>query len=201
MPLQKRVVQLEKAKSDRKRAAVAVKAQTKRPRASNGAGGGYNSNGGNTGSNNNNENRSYYRAPADRGQYGGVPVSSYSMQAQNTYDRRGQGGYSTTYAGGNRSPVSLSSSYLYSADGLGSPVYGSSAYTNPSNTYSSYQFGSGLPPPPPAYQASFLHWEILGESISFASCCGLSCTFSMIWHEKLASWACSCFAFIRVQES
>lgn len=158
MPLQKRVVQLEKAKSDRKRAAVAVKAQTKRPRASNGAGGGYSSNGGNTGSNNNNnENRNYYRAPADRGQYGGVPVSSYSMQAQNTYDRRGQGGYSTTYAGGNRSPVSLSSSYLYSADGLGSPVYGSSAYTNPSNTYSSYQFGSGLPPPPPAYQASFLH--------------------------------------------
>lgn len=152
MPLQKRVVQLEKAKSDRKRAAVAVKAQTKRPRASNGSGGGY---GGGSGSNNN-DNRSYYR-PSDRGQYGGVGVSSYSMAAQNTYDRRGQGGYSSTYAGGNRSPVSLSSSYLYSADGLGSPVYGSSGYSNPSATYSSYQFGSGLPPPPPAYQASFLH--------------------------------------------
>lgn len=48
-------------------------------------------------------------------------------------------------------------SYLKPVDGLGSPGYGSSTYTNPSNTYSSYQFGSGLPPPPPAYQATFLH--------------------------------------------
>ncbi|KAG0617693.1 hypothetical protein M758_4G008200 [Ceratodon purpureus] len=153
MPLQKRVVQLEKAKSDRKRAAVAVKAQTKRPRASNGTGAGYAT----TTNANNNESRNYYRGASDRGQYGSVGVTAYSLQAQNTYDRRGQGGYSTTYAGGNRSPVSLSSSYLYSTDGLGSPVYGSSGYSNPSNTYSSYQFGSGLPPPPPAYQASFLH--------------------------------------------
>lgn len=152
-PLQKRVVQLEKAKSDRKRAAVAVKAQTKRPRASNGTGAGYAT----TTNANNNESRNYYRGASDRGQYGSVGVTAYSLQTQNAYDRRGQGGYSTTYAGGNRSPVSLSSSYLYSTDGLGSPVYGSSGYSNPSNTYSSYQFGSGLPPPPPAYQASFLH--------------------------------------------
>lgn len=151
-PLQKRVVQLEKAKSDRKRAAVAVKAQTKRPRASNGTGAGYAAT-----TNANNDSRSYYRGASDRGQYGSVGVTAYSLQTQSAYDRRGQGGYSTTYAGGNRSPVSLSSSYLYSTDGLGSPVYGSSGYSNPSNTYSSYQFGSGLPPPPPAYQASFLH--------------------------------------------
>ncbi|CAK9867851.1 unnamed protein product [Sphagnum jensenii] len=158
MPLQKRVIQLEKAKSDRKRAAVAVKAHTKRPRASNGTGAGY---GGVSGSNNNNnnDNRSYYR-PSDRsqGQYGGgVAVSSYSLAAQNNYDRRGHAAYSTTYAGGNRSPAALSSSYLYSADGLSSQVYGSTGYNNPTATYSSYQFGSGLPPPPPAYQASFLH--------------------------------------------
>ncbi|KAG6548490.1 hypothetical protein Mapa_009978 [Marchantia paleacea] len=150
-PLQKRVAQLEKAKSDRKRAAVAVKAQTKRPRASGGSGGGYG--GGSAAANE----RNYYRG-SERGQYGGgVGVSSYSLAAQNNYDRRAQGGYSTTYTGGSRSPVSLSSSYLYSAEGLGSPVYGSGGYSNPTATYSSYQFGSGLPPPPPAYQASFLH--------------------------------------------
>jgi hypothetical protein len=79
------------------------------------------------------------------------------LAAQNNYDRRGHAAYSTTYAGGNRSPAALSSSYLYSADGLSSQVYGSTGYNNPTATYSSYQFGSGLPPPPPAYQASFLH--------------------------------------------
>lgn len=147
-PLQKRVVQLEKAKSDRKRAAVAVKAQTKRPRASSGTGGGY-------GGSNVNE-RNYYRN-SERSQYGGIGVSSYSIAAQSNYDRRTQAAYNSGYAGGSRSPVSLSSSYLYSTDGLGSPVYGSTAYSNPTATYSSYQFGSGLPPPPPAYQASFLH--------------------------------------------
>ncbi|KAL2652703.1 hypothetical protein R1flu_020831 [Riccia fluitans] len=150
-PLTKRVAQLEKAKSDRKRAAVAVKAQTKRPRASGGTGAGYGA-----ASAAPNE-RNYYRG-SERGQYGaGVGVSSYSLAAQSNYDRRAQGAYSTTYTGGTRSPVSLSSSYIYSAEGLGSPVYGSGGYSNPSATYSSYQFGSGLPPPPPAYQASFLH--------------------------------------------
>ncbi|CAM6116387.1 unnamed protein product [Calypogeia fissa] len=162
-PLQKRVAQLEKAKSDRKRAAVAVKAQTKRPRASGGTGGGYGGSGagagggGGGGGGGGVPERSYYRG-SDRGQYGGsVGVSSYSLAAQSNYDRRAQGGYSTTYTGGSRSPVSLSSSYQYLADGLGSPVYGASGYSNSAAPYSSYQFGSGLPPPPPAYQQSFLH--------------------------------------------
>lgn len=152
MPLQRRVAQLEKAKSDRKKAAVAVKAQTKRPRASNGAGAGYAA----ITNANNNDNRSYCRGSTGRGQYGSVGVTGYCMQVQNTYNCRGPGGCSITYAGGNRSPVSLSSTYLFSPDGLGSPVCGSSGYTNPTNSYSGYQFGSGLPPPP-AYQASFLH--------------------------------------------
>ncbi|CAK9213715.1 unnamed protein product [Sphagnum troendelagicum] len=170
MPLQKRVVQLEKAKSDRKRAAVAVKAgHTKRPRTSNATHGcgGY---GGGSGSNNNSnnyDNRSYYR-PSDRSQpsqYGhGVGVSSYSFSPQNNnYDRSGhqQGAYSTTYVSGNRTPVSLSSSQVYSAEhGYSSQAYGpTTGYNNPSAaTYSSYQFGSSLQrPTPPTYQASFLH--------------------------------------------
>ncbi|CAK9870152.1 unnamed protein product [Sphagnum jensenii] len=170
MPLQKRVVQLEKAKSDRKRAAVAVKAgHTKRPRTSNATHGcgGY---GGGSGSNNNSnnyDNRSYYQ-PSDRSQpsqYGrGVGVSSYSFSPQNSnYDRSGhqQGAYSTTYVSGNRTPVSLSSSQVYSAEhGYSSQAYGpTTGYNNPSAaTYSSYQFGSSLQrPTPPTYQASFLH--------------------------------------------
>jgi hypothetical protein len=170
MPLQKRVIQLEKAKSDRKRAAVAVKVgHTKRPRTSNATHGcgGY---GGGSGSNNNSnnyDNRSYYR-PSDRSQpsqYGrGVGVSSYSFSPQNNiYDRSGhqQGGYSTTYVSGNRTPVSLSSSQVYSAEhGYSSQAYGpTTGYNNPSAaTYSSYQFGSSLQrPPPPTYQALFLH--------------------------------------------
>ncbi|CAK9866861.1 unnamed protein product [Sphagnum jensenii] len=156
MPLLKRVGQLEKAKSDRKRTAVAVKANTKRPRASNVTGGEY---GAVPVPNNNNDNRNYYRPPPDRsqGQYSIAVGPSYALAPQNNYDRRVQGAYSTTYAGGNRSPVSLSSSYLYPADGLTSQVYSSTGYNNPPATYSNYQFGSGLPPPPPAYQASFLH--------------------------------------------
>ncbi|CAM6015351.1 unnamed protein product [Sphagnum balticum] len=156
MPLLKRVGQLEKAKSDRKRTAVAVKANTKRPRASNVTGGEY---GAVPVPNNNNDNRNYYRPPPDRsqGQYSIAVGPSYALAPQNNYDRRVQGAYSTAYAGGNRSPVSLSSSYLYPADGLTSQVYSSTGYNNPPATYSNYQFGSGLPPPPPAYQASFLH--------------------------------------------
>ncbi|XP_024531745.1 FRIGIDA-like protein 3 isoform X2 [Selaginella moellendorffii] len=141
--LQKRIDVLERAKADRKRAAVAVKAQAKRPRACNGNGAVYG-----------NGERSFYR-PSDRAQFGGVGLSTYGLAPQTGYDRRNQGGFATTTYTGNRTPVSMSTSYLYSADGLGSSLYGSAAYGNPS--YSSYQFGSGLPPPPPAYQASFLH--------------------------------------------
>ncbi|EFJ36709.1 hypothetical protein SELMODRAFT_76871 [Selaginella moellendorffii] len=141
--LQKRIDVLERAKADRKRAAVAVKAQAKRPRACNGNGTVYG-----------NGERSFYR-PSDRAQFGGVGLSTYGLASQTGYDRRNQGGFATTTYTGNRTPVSMSTSYLYSADGLGSSLYGSAAYGNPS--YSSYQFGSGLPPPPPAYQASFLH--------------------------------------------
>ncbi|KAJ7566512.1 hypothetical protein O6H91_02G106700 [Diphasiastrum complanatum] len=144
-PLQRRVEQLEKAKSDRKRAAVAVKAQAKRPKASAGGVSGYASS----------ADRVAYRS-SDRAQYGG-PGLSYTLTGQSNYDGRGQAGYSAAYGGASRTSVPLSGSHLYSVDGLGSSVYGSALYTSPSTTYNSYQFGSGLPPPPPAYQASFLH--------------------------------------------
>ncbi|KAJ7555658.1 hypothetical protein O6H91_05G049000 [Diphasiastrum complanatum] len=125
-PLQRRVAQLEKAKSDRKRAAVAVKAQAKRPRASGAAGG-------------------HVISPSDRGllraserrQYPSAGLSSYGLSPQSTYDSRHSASYAATYAGV-RSPAS---SYLYSTDVLAPQVYGASAYSNPSASYSSYQFG------------------------------------------------------------
>eukprot|EP00249_Psilotum_nudum_P010009 c22278_g1_i1 orf=287-2170(+) len=146
-PLQKRVVQLEKTKLDRKRVAVAVKAQAKRPRATNGT-----NHGGLVLSVP--AERSYYRPP-ERAQYGGVGVTAYNLALPSNYDRRSQGAYGASYGGGNRSPIALGS-YIYTTDGLGSSVYGSAAYGNPTATYGSYQFGSGLAPPPPTYQAPFL---------------------------------------------
>ncbi|KAJ7299920.1 hypothetical protein O6H91_23G002100 [Diphasiastrum complanatum] len=145
-PLQRRLAQLEKAKSDRKRAAVAVKAQAKRPRGIGAAGGS---------SVSVSSDRGLLRA-SERGQYTATGLSSYGLSSPSTYDRRLPANYAATFAGV-RSPVSLSSSYPYSTDGLGSQFYGSSVYSNPSATYSSYQFGSSLPPPPPAYQSSFFH--------------------------------------------
>lgn len=144
-PLQKRVLQLEKTKLDRKRVAVAVKAQAKRPRA----------NTGNSLSHAPPE-RTFHR-PLERPQYGSMGLASYSIAMTNSFDRRNQGNYGSAYASGNRTPVALPASYLYAADGLPSPVYGSAAYANPSANYGSYQFGSGLPPPAPAYPTPFLH--------------------------------------------
>lgn len=148
-PLQKRVVQLEKTKSDRKRVAVAVKAQAKRPRANTITTGMSHAPSGPT-------ERTFYRPP-DRPHYG-VGLSSYSLALTSSFDRRNPGSYSSAYATGSRNPIALPpASYLYTSDGLASSVYGSAAYANPPSNYGSYQFGSGLPPPAPAYQAPFLH--------------------------------------------
>eukprot|EP01018_Ginkgo_biloba_P035041 Gb_33604 [translate_table: standard] len=161
--LQKRVVQLEKAKADRKRSAGAVKSQPKRPRA----------NGGNAGvyvaplsgaertpnlyASSNAADRSFYR-PVDRVQYAGAAagVASYNLPGQNAYDRSSQGIYGSAYGVGNRSPVSLSRSYMYPSDNMGPSLLGSGSY-NASANYNNHHFGSGLPPPPPAYQSSFMH--------------------------------------------
>lgn len=160
--LQKRVAQLEKAKADRKRSAGAVKSQPKRPRA----------NGGNVGAYvaplsaaerspalyaaSNAADRSFYR-PMDRVQYSGAAsgVASYNLQGQSPYDRSSQGIYSAAYGIGNRSPVSLSRSYMYPSDNMGPSLLGSGSYN--SSTNYSHHFGSGLPPPPSAYQSSFIH--------------------------------------------
>lgn len=161
--LQKRVAQLEKAKADRKRSAGAVKSQPKRPRA----------NGGNVGAYvapplsaaerspalyaaSNTADRGFYR-PMDRVQYSGAApgVASYNLQGQSPYDRAGQGIYSSAYGIGNRSPVSLSRSYMYPSDNMGPSLLGTGSYN--SSTNYSHHFGSGLPPPPSAYQSSFIH--------------------------------------------
>uniref|UniRef100_A0A0C9RJV0 FRIGIDA-like protein n=1 Tax=Wollemia nobilis TaxID=56998 RepID=A0A0C9RJV0_9CONI len=158
--LQKRVAQLEKAKADRKRSAGAVKSQPKRPRA----------NGGNVGAyaaplsapertpamyaSSNAADRSFYR-PVERVQYSGAGVASYNLQGQSPYDRSSQGIYSSAYGVGNRSPVSLSRSYMYPSDNMGPSLLGSGSYN--SSTNYNHHFGSSMPPPPPAYQSSFIH--------------------------------------------
>lgn len=113
--LQKRVAQLEKTKSEKKRTADVAKFQSKKPRA-NGAGGGPHGGPG-------------FRS-SDRPQYGGGGVSPYGLAAHN---------YGSGYGGGARSPRSLAGAYSYPAEGMGA------LYSNPSFSYGSYQYGQGPP--------------------------------------------------------
>ncbi|XP_002960412.2 FRIGIDA-like protein 3 [Selaginella moellendorffii] len=146
-PLHKRIFQLEKAKLDKKRTGGSMKGQSKRPRGSNNGGYSY---------------RNPDRNP-ERGGYvpPGPSVSGYQFVSPVAFERQNQGGYMPSYAPGSRSAVSLSSlppnSYIYSpADGS---IYGAPGYTTtPTNTYPSFgNLRNSLPPPPPAYQASFMH--------------------------------------------
>eukprot|EP01018_Ginkgo_biloba_P017589 Gb_32064 [translate_table: standard] len=158
--LEKRVAQLEKAKADRKRSAVAVKSQTKRPRANGGGAGAYvpptstverapNAYAASA------ADRSLFR-PADRAQFPGAVagVAPYGLAGQGTYDRSGQAIYGSAYGVGSRSPVSMSRSQLYPSDNLHSSLLGAGSY-NASTNFGSYNFGSSMPPPP--YQSSYLH--------------------------------------------
>lgn len=184
-PLKKRMEQLDKAKADRKRAAVTLKAQTKRPRANDG-----------NFSSQTERDRGFPRG--DSARYGAGVIGSrppYTSSASTngasyqgnllygtsqvattytggtTYDRRASGGLRHFNSSGG-SPVALTGSFLYASDSL-SPaptvLYASpNQYSTPPSSYTSaptsgafatsgYQFGSGLPPPPPAYQTSYKH--------------------------------------------
>uniref|UniRef100_A0A0D6R4M1 FRIGIDA-like protein n=1 Tax=Araucaria cunninghamii TaxID=56994 RepID=A0A0D6R4M1_ARACU len=130
--LRKRVLQLEKAKADKKRSAETGKIQPKKPRA-----GGYmpspvgvDRTGGYASANN------VYRS-ADRIPYpnAAVGASAYSLPGQSSYDRSSQGMYGQS---------SLPRSYMYSSDNLGSSGLGSSSY-NAASSYGGYHLGSGLP--------------------------------------------------------
>nr|AAP31312.2 ABI3-interacting protein 2 [Callitropsis nootkatensis] len=157
--LRKRVLQLEKAKTDKKRSADGIKSQYKKPR-TNTAGGylptasGIDRSG--VFATANAADMSLYRS-ADRVQYPSSVLSanSYNLPVQSGYDRSSQGIYGTS---------SLPRSYAYSSDNLGSSALGSGSYNaasynagsynaasyngasyNGASNYSSYP-GSGLPP-------------------------------------------------------
>eukprot|EP01018_Ginkgo_biloba_P014806 Gb_24860 [translate_table: standard] len=145
--LQKRALQLEKAKADKKRSAEAVKSQIKRPRAN---GGGYMpapaaAERSNVYASSVAADRSFYR-PADRVSYptAGVGAASYNLAAPSSYDRSSQGVYGQS---------TLPRSYMYSADNLGSSGLGSASYNAAASTYGNYHLGSGLPP---TYPSSYL---------------------------------------------
>eukprot|EP00249_Psilotum_nudum_P018525 c26850_g1_i1 orf=369-2219(-) len=165
--LLKRVAQLEKSKADRKRAATSVKVQAKRPRGT-GIGVASSTPGGRQAANSQlvgsaaGVDRGLYRS-SERKQYGVTGVQPYNLSSTGAYDRRTQAGYGPTYGADGRSPVSMTSSYLYPSDGLASSMYGASAYPNPaagtynpsSGTYSGYQYSGSLQPPS-GYQSSFI---------------------------------------------
>ncbi|KAH9315072.1 hypothetical protein KI387_023699 [Taxus chinensis] len=138
--LRKRVLQLEKAKTDKKRSADAIRGQHKKPRA-NMAGGylptasGIERAGVYATASANTADMSLYRS-ADRIQYpsSAVGASAYNLPGHNSYDRSSQGIYG---------PSSLPRSYMYSGDNLGSSGLGSGSYNVASN-YNSYHHGSGL---------------------------------------------------------
>ncbi|KAI5064816.1 hypothetical protein GOP47_0019511 [Adiantum capillus-veneris] len=131
--LQKRLVQLEKSKADRRKPAVMGKgqAQFKKPRLSGGGQGG--------GSH-------LHAGPVERGQYGGANTTSYTLSGQAVYDRRSQGAYSSVYGADARSPGSISNSYLYASDVLSGSAYpaAASSYSGLSGGYSGYPYGHGL---------------------------------------------------------
>lgn len=127
--LQRRLVQLEKSKADRRKPVIMGKSQMqyKKPRLSSGGQGSHS-------------------GPADRGQYGGANAASYGLSGQAVYDRRPQAAYGSVYGTDSRSPGSLTNSYLYSADVLSGSAYPSaaSAYSSLSGGYSGYPYGHGL---------------------------------------------------------
>ncbi|EFJ12826.1 hypothetical protein SELMODRAFT_123480 [Selaginella moellendorffii] len=136
-PLHKRVVLLERTKSERKRTGGSVKGQAKRPR-----NGGYD--------------RNYFNRPADKFQvFSEVP---YSLAPAPAYDARLPATYSTYAPAGvanGRSRTPAGGSYVYSVDGS---IYSSNIYgTQSPAPYTSYQIAPGLPPPPPTYQTTFMH--------------------------------------------
>lgn len=152
-PLERRVAQLEKAKADKKRAAFEAKTQQLPKRARRISTVSVGSSGGLGGAG---PEKSFFR-PSDNAQYGGVGASAYGAVAQPSFERHPVGGYSSGYGGGSRSPVSMSSAYLYSGDGLSSLGYGSSAFVNPASSYGGYSYGSGLGTGPSGYHQSYLH--------------------------------------------
>lgn len=127
--LQRRLVQLEKSKADRRKPVIMGKSQMqyKKPRLSTGGQGSHS-------------------GPADRGQYGGANSASYGLSGQPVYDRRPQAAYGSVYGTDSRSPGSLTNSYLYSADVLSGSAYPSaaSAYSSLSGGYSGYPYAHGL---------------------------------------------------------
>eukprot|EP00249_Psilotum_nudum_P011693 c23326_g1_i1 orf=658-2109(+) len=145
--LQKRVAQLEKAKLERKRTSSAAKvSQAKKPRANDIAPVAFS---GSVPS----SDRPAYRPSDAVAPFGGVGVPSYGLGSQPGYDRPPHGGFGATFVG-NIGSVSLPRPYIHPADGLGSSLYGSSAYTNPSPSYGGYQFGAALGRS--AYQGPYL---------------------------------------------
>eukprot|EP00250_Pteridium_aquilinum_P018085 c23931_g1_i1 orf=399-2102(-) len=135
--LQKRLVQLEKSKADRRKPVMMGKSQMqyKKPRLSGGGQGGAG-------------------APhADRGQYGGANAAPYALSGQGVYDRRSQATYGSAYGTDSRSPGTISNSYLYSADAMNGSVYppAASAYTGLSGGYSGYPYVAQS-----SYQSSYL---------------------------------------------
>eukprot|EP00252_Welwitschia_mirabilis_P018971 TRINITY_DN4267_c0_g1_i1.p1 TRINITY_DN4267_c0_g1~~TRINITY_DN4267_c0_g1_i1.p1 ORF type:complete len:581 (+),score=122.00 TRINITY_DN4267_c0_g1_i1:196-1938(+) len=158
-PLQKRVAQLEKAKADRKRSAGAVKSQPKRPRANANV---YAPQFGAAerspqlyASTNGAADRSFFR-PMDRVQYPAATsgIASYNLKGQSAYDRTNQGIYGSAYVA-NRSPVSLSRSYIYPGENLSPSLLGSGSY-NSTATYNNLHFSSGLAHPQSGYP-SYIH--------------------------------------------
>eukprot|EP01018_Ginkgo_biloba_P024170 Gb_40916 [translate_table: standard] len=147
--LQKRLVQLEKTRAERKRSGGNVKSQNKRPRPNGGGSGAHMPSAAKAGRTSNAyaSDMSFYRRP-DRIQYpvAAAGLASYNLPGQSNYDRSSQGVYGSSYGVGNRSPVSLSKNYAYPSDDLGSSLRGSGSYSASAN-YSNYHFGSGAPPP------------------------------------------------------
>ncbi|GLJ17829.1 hypothetical protein SUGI_0311830 [Cryptomeria japonica] len=150
--LQNRVVELEKKRSERKKTGVAVKSQNKRPRSSGGGSGARfpQAKSGRfpkTYASANASDRSFYHRSAVSA--GGV--AAYNFTGQSTYDRSSQPVYGSSY-GVSRSPVSLSKTYAYPSDDMGTSLRGSGSYNATAN-YGNYNFGSSVPP---VYQSSYL---------------------------------------------
>ncbi|KAH9328932.1 hypothetical protein KI387_001040 [Taxus chinensis] len=137
--LEKRVAQLEKSKTDRKRSADAVQSQTKRPRLNN-SGGGAASTAERT--------PSAYASSfaADRS----FLQNPYNLPIQGAYDRSSQGILGSAYGIGSRGESLLSRSHLFPSDNLHSSLYGAPS------SYGSFSLGTGLPSANSSYPSAYL---------------------------------------------